>query len=273
MDPFALLDGDQVGFAQAIEALATGDPRRVRAADPEWRKRHACDHPPCWLDEGWTVEHLEAYAYLWPRLVARKVQTTDKYGTPHSSMRYMEDHWVYMSVVTGTASGPYDDRGNSRWPVHDTFRLVDDGTRVSVEDILDLIRLQETETLVETTASAPGETPIETPVEAATATALVLWNGGLEGTVEESIDEPGDNPEDEPIEFPMTLIGNVARLLRTELRAGRLEPTGHAQLERAFRDLHPKLIFSTRLFRDARDLLGLVRHRRRSGKATAHRQR
>jgi hypothetical protein len=83
MGPFVLLDDastDQVNFAQAIEALATGDPKRVRAADPEWRKRHACNHPPCYLSEGWSTDHFDGYTFLWSGMILGKVMTTDQDG-------------------------------------------------------------------------------------------------------------------------------------------------------------------------------------------------
>jgi hypothetical protein len=164
MDPFALLDddaADQINFAQAVEALATGDPKRVRAADPEWRKRHACDHPPCYLSEGWSADHFDAYMLLWSCMIVGKVMTTDKHGEPHSSMRYLDSSWLYANVAAGAVRGPYDERGNSMWPVFDVLSLVEDGTRLSVPDLEDLIRERDQR------AEASVETPDETTPEPA----------------------------------------------------------------------------------------------------------
>lgn len=164
MDPFALLDddaADQINFAQAVEALATGDPKRVRAADPEWRKRHACDHPPCYLSEGWSADHFDGYTFLWSGMILGKVMTTDQDGVPHSSMRYQDSRWIYAEFAAGAVGGPYDERGNSMWPVFDVLSLVEDGTRLSVPDLEDLIRDRD--------AAKLAKAPIETPVEMAPA--------------------------------------------------------------------------------------------------------
>lgn len=192
MRPFSLLDEastDQVNFAQAIEALATGDPKRVRAADPKWKKRHSGDHDPCWLDTGWTADHYDAYALLWPAMIVRKVMTTDKDREPYSGLRYADSQWMYAKIASGEVRGPYDERGNSKWAVFDVQSLVEKGDLVSVPDLEDLIRErdQRAEASVETpdkTTPEPApnppqaqfkKTPVETPPIKAEPPPLPKW--------------------------------------------------------------------------------------------------
>ena len=103
--------------------------------------------------------------------------TTDKQGAPHSSTRYQDSSWLYANVAAGAVRGPYDERGNSMWPVLDVFNLLEDGTRLSVPDLEDLTRDRlapirvRIVTLVRTREverpAAPVATPCATPVTTA----------------------------------------------------------------------------------------------------------
>jgi hypothetical protein len=258
MGPFVLLDDastDQVNFAQAIEALATGDPKRVRAADPKWRKRHACDHPPCWLAEGWCADHFDAYMLLWSCMIDGKVVTTDKQGEPHSSMRYLDSSWLYADVAAGAVRGPYDERGNSMWPVHDVFKLLEDGTRVSVPDLEDLIRERlapirvRIVTLVRTRGVERPAAPVATPCATPVTTAPPPTPKPRRARVKKAPIEASPIKA-EPPPFPRGILGGrrtIPKVIAAELwkdHAGKRpkDPSGlfltHVEMERIFRLKH-----------------------------------
>ena len=176
MDPFALLDDDadaQINFAQAIEALATGDPERVRTTNLEWRLKHAVDYPPCWELDGWKTAHGRAAEYLWPHLITGKARVTTKDGEPIQTRIWLEDRWAYVqSMMMGTPPKPLDEDGRSLWYFHNVFDLFDAGVRVSAVNILALIRARDLTlirsrilTLIRSHIAAPVETPVEVPQE------------------------------------------------------------------------------------------------------------
>ena len=115
--------------------------------------------------------------------------TTDQDGGPHSPMRYQDSRWIYAEVAAGAVGGLYDERGNSMWPVFEVLSLVEDGTRMSVPDLEDLIRArdQRAEASVETPDETTPEpvpnprqaqlkkTPVETPPIKAEPPSLPKW--------------------------------------------------------------------------------------------------